>query len=690
MIIYTSSLDISGAALEDENLLPIFRSANPNLAVESISGLHQLKPQDTHAIGQNAGFRVLPYRMQDRYSRKRHSIQLKTIILENNILRATFLPDYGARLYSLYHKTQERELLFCNPVFQLANLAIRNAWFSGGIEWNVSQYGHSFSTCSPLFAAKLFDQVGTTREEFLRFYHFERCKELFWAMDFHLPKNSETLHLYVKITNPKDCPESMYWWTNIAITEEQSTRIFSEDARVLYMEPQLSRGFGQAELPNLPILSGGDASFPSQFQHSCEYFFQNDSKPESPWEAAIYDNGRFFFERSSSMLRYRKMFCWGTHRGGQRWKDFLSNSSAGNYIEIQSGLAPTQLHGLEIPPQTSWDFVQVFGAGNLDNLEDFYQENWSESSRNIKGKIEQIISTDEIQALYQQYKIQGELRPDAIIHSGEGWAALEVKKQGWAAPTSMIFPESSLNAAQSDWLHLLEKGFLAEPDDIAMPVPSWMSSSSWLPVLEASFNIEQGDHWYSRLHLGVFYYENFMHEKALAEWQKSLERKENPLAYRNLAYHHWKNENLEQVRHYYQAVFALKISNLDKAYTEEYLEVLLNMQRYAEVWEYYQQDQLKEQNHYKEDRLAVLVGRAAVELDHNGYVEELLSDGYPQLREGENLLMDIWYILEGKKEAAKNGCSYSEEWRAKVTKEKIPPMEIDFRMGAYKSFDKKF
>ncbi|MCZ7665985.1 MAG: DUF5107 domain-containing protein [Chloroflexi bacterium] len=43
----------------------------------------------------------------------------------------------------MLHKPSGRELLAKNPVFQPANLALRNAWFSGGIEWNIGAIGHS-------------------------------------------------------------------------------------------------------------------------------------------------------------------------------------------------------------------------------------------------------------------------------------------------------------------------------------------------------------------------------------------------------------------------------------------------------------------------------------------------------------------------------------------------------------------
>ena len=81
-------------------------------------------------------------------------------MLENEYLKATFLPEVGGRLISLFYKPLERELLHRNPVFQPANLAIRNAWFSGGIEWNIGQFGHTFTTCSPLFAGVIRGRAG--------------------------------------------------------------------------------------------------------------------------------------------------------------------------------------------------------------------------------------------------------------------------------------------------------------------------------------------------------------------------------------------------------------------------------------------------------------------------------------------------------------------------------------------------
>src|SRR5512133_83892 len=167
---------LPGARLEDENPLPFFRDPAVSRAVKTVEPFPAEKRE---LLGWETGFRVLPYRMQDQYTRQREPVTFQAAVLENEYLKATFLPEVGGRLVSLVYKPLDRELLHRNPVFQPANLAIRNAWFSGGIEWNIGQYGHTFSTCSPLFAVQI---QGPQGEPGLRVYEYERCKGLFWQI----------------------------------------------------------------------------------------------------------------------------------------------------------------------------------------------------------------------------------------------------------------------------------------------------------------------------------------------------------------------------------------------------------------------------------------------------------------------------------------------------------------------------
>ena len=98
---------------------------------------------------------LLPYLLQDRYDRTLVPRDHRVAVLENDRLRAEFLLDLGGRLRSLVDLASGRELLYANPAFQPANLALREAWFAGGVEWNIGIRGHTPLTCSPVFAARV-------------------------------------------------------------------------------------------------------------------------------------------------------------------------------------------------------------------------------------------------------------------------------------------------------------------------------------------------------------------------------------------------------------------------------------------------------------------------------------------------------------------------------------------------------
>ena len=78
------------------------------------------------------------------------------------------------------------------------NLALRNAWFSGGVEWNIGMIGHSPFTCEPLFTARLEAEDGTP---ILRMYEYERLRGVTYQMDFSLPEGSPLLLCRMRITN---------------------------------------------------------------------------------------------------------------------------------------------------------------------------------------------------------------------------------------------------------------------------------------------------------------------------------------------------------------------------------------------------------------------------------------------------------------------------------------------------------
>jgi len=672
MKVTLSTLYLEGTPVEGENPLPMFRNRNHH---SNVAENGTFTAEQREYLGYETGERYLPYRIQDRYTRDRKNIGLKAIILENDILKATFLPEYGGRLYSLKDKRTNREILYRNPVLQPANLSILNAWFSGGIEWNIGQIGHTFTTCSPLHAAAVKDEDGN---EFLRLYEYERCKNIYWHIDCHLPPGAEQLAVYVRIVNDRDQPVPMYWWTNIAVEETHDARIFSSTSKVIYMDTEV-KGFGLADLPHLPSAPQVDASYPMRIPFSNEYFFQTDAAHPSPWEAVAYEDGRLFYERSTSLLRYRKMFCWGNHQGGRRWCDFLAKPGEGNYIEVQGGLAPTQRHGIEMPANTVWDFTQMFGVTHVDAAQSL-ETPWLEANHYIQAHVDSVLSEDDVNRMHLKLQALAEKHPDRLLSKGSGWGALErVRREELGErgiPLGFHFEDITLDEPQYPWLALLKDGQLPDQDVHSIP-SSWMIQGDWFKLLQESIDRTDQPSWVSLLHYGVMLYEYGLEKEAVEAWEKSLRIAPSAWAYRNLAVVKTQQGDAAAALDFYEQAYALANRFPDRAFVEEYLNLFISSQAYQQAWDVYEALPV---GFAASDRIQIIMGAAALELDKHDFIEKLFNTEFAVIREGEVRIVDLWYQYHAKQLANARHTEVTPQILEEAMASFLPPMNIDFRL----------
>ncbi|HTG84906.1 MAG TPA: DUF5107 domain-containing protein, partial [Gemmatimonadales bacterium] len=97
----------------------------------------------------------LPYALLNGYRRDLRPQEIPAIKITNSSLEALVLPGLGGRLWSLRDLVADRDLVFTNQPLQLANFALTDAWFAGGIEWNLGSTGHSATTSRPVFAGSV-------------------------------------------------------------------------------------------------------------------------------------------------------------------------------------------------------------------------------------------------------------------------------------------------------------------------------------------------------------------------------------------------------------------------------------------------------------------------------------------------------------------------------------------------------
>ncbi|WP_205787243.1 DUF5107 domain-containing protein [Specibacter cremeus] len=418
---------------------------------------------------------IYPYALQDGYTRAVGATELTAVVLDNTYLRATFLPQLGGRLWRLTDKKTGKELLHTGDRIQFANLALRNAWFAGGIEFNIGTRGHSPTTCSPLHAGIVRTPDG---QDVLRMWEFDRLREVVFQLDAWLPDDSPVLFTAVRVRNPNRHTVPMYWWTNAAVPQTPGTRVIApaQEAYATDYDGSLAR-------VRPTSVAGVDATWPARNTRAADFFF--DLAPDQRrWEVAADDDGDGLALVSSPRLRGRKLFVWGESVGGRRWQEWLRGGPGSLYAEIQSGLAQTQFEHVPLPAGESWQWVEAYGNASLDPAP--AHGSWEAAVAHGAARIEELVSEAAVSAALDAAARWADLAPSQPVLAGSGWGALEARRRAraglpWIDQSGTPFAASTLGPEQAPWVDLLAGGFGS--GDRAFSAGSYVRGADWSALL---------------------------------------------------------------------------------------------------------------------------------------------------------------------------------------------------------------
>jgi hypothetical protein len=613
----------------------------------------------------------LPYAKMYGYGRELRPRRFRTAVLENDCLRATFLLELGGRLWSLVHKPTNTELLYVNPVFQPANLGTVEVWFSGGVEWNCGVRGHTPLTCSPMWAARV---TGDGGQPVLRLYEWERIRCLPYQMDFMLPDGSPWLLARMRVINPHDVETPMYWWSNIAVPELAGARVVvpaTENVRFSYT--------GEVSLRAVPVHEGRDESYPTQLQNAGDFFYRVNT-PERPWIASLQRDGRGLVQASTPRLRGRKLFRWGMSPGGRNWQAYLTSGGL-PYIEIQAGLAVTQAQCLPMPPRTDWEWLEAYGLMEADPAV-VHGDDWNAAVSEVNDRLDATCSAQHLAEVFEATAGLPHREPEELLHRGSGWGALERHRrtrsgEPAADPAGLRFDDTSLGEAQHPWKTLLESGAFPESDPTDVPV-SWMVQPAWRELLERA--IEKGSgHWAAWLHLGVMKWYAGDTSGAAAAWRTSMERTPSAWACRNLARLAADEQRWGEAAELFDRARAMQPGLLPLAV--EWGQTLLKAGQASRLLR--QLDDLPP-GVREARRMRLLEAQAALEAGDPSRADTILAEErlVDDIREGEVSLSDLWFGVQEKLIAAREGVAIDEAFRQRVRREIRPPRHLDFRMWA--------
>jgi len=655
---------ISAMDIGSENPLPRFRWMWERRIFKIADDVPE---EDRKYIGWETDDRCLPYRLQDDFGGRPADHALESIVLENDILKATFLPGLGGRLWSLFHKPDSRELLHQPSCIRVANIALRGAWFCGGVEWNVGQFGHGFLTSSPVFAARV---AGPNDEPILRLYEWDRAKCFPWQIDFHLPTGSSFLFAHMRVVNPHDAEIPMYWWTNIAVPETPRTRMLGPSDTVL-----TNGSDGSIDYAILPG-KGKDGTYPQNKGMANECFYRV-PKGSRPWVAAVEGDGKGMIHSATERLVGCKAFFWGMTPGGRHWQEFLNGDNRA-YIELQAGLARTQMEHVPMPSRTAWHWTEVFGPIECDPQK-VHTQTWSDAWHTVQAQLEQALPESRVHDLDERLNKISARSVEEVLFTGGGWGALERRRirqsgQEDRVPRELVFEPDSMGPEQEPWLALVQDGILPETHP-KEDIPAWMVQKEWLRLLEESVLSEAGDHWLTWLHIGNAYSEQLDLKKAEECWEQSLARRESAWALRNLALLAKHKERFEEAVDLLQRAWTFGPQVVSLAL--EYAQALQKAGRHDALHEFLAglSPEIREHEH-----AIIMMAQAALQVGDYEDAEALIDRDFSTVREGDNVISDIWFEAQAVRAAKKRGVALTSELRKEIRTTAEPPRHMDFRM----------
>ncbi|MFE4826616.1 DUF5107 domain-containing protein [Streptomyces sp. NPDC056672] len=501
-------LTLPAAPLGPENPLPALRTLDEAHTVDE-HARRKLPSDMARQIGYEPLRTPLPVRILDGYGRERRETDIDAIVIENDRLRATVLPGLGGRIHSLHHKPTGRELVYRNPVLQPACFALNGAWFSGGIEWNIGATGHTTLSCAPVHAALVPAPDGG---EMLRLWEWERLRDLPFQVDLWLPDGSDFLYAGARIRNPHERTAPVYWWSNIAVEEDEGTRVLApaESAWHFGYERRLR------EVP-VPVAEPGgtDHTYPTRAEFPADYFYEVPGGARK-WIASLDARGTGLVHTSTDTLRGRKLFLWGTGRGGRNWQRWLTEPGTPGYAEIQAGLARTQLEHIPLEAEGELSWLEAYGPLTADP-EAVHADDWDRARTEVTERLEAVLPRADVDAAYTAWLPYADAEPGERLAAGSGWGALEVLRAGYKLPGTP-FEESTLGEEQEPWVELLTTGMLPVPDTAVPPGPT-LVAPHWRDMLETAL-----DEPLTEYHLGVAQWHAGDLAQAVRSWERGLRR----------------------------------------------------------------------------------------------------------------------------------------------------------------------
>ena len=301
---------------------------------------------------------LYPYFRFDGSAEKPSPKRWKAVILENEKIRVTMLPEIGGKVWGAEEKETGRAFLYYNHAVKFRNIALRGPWCSGGIEFNFGITGHAPTSATPVDWCVRTNADGSASYFAAATEYINRTS---WQVEVCLHPGADHFVMRTTWFNGANLTCPYYHWMNAAVPLPSDTE-FVFPGRGYIGHPGDAHAWPRdAEGHDLSAYAenafGGNKSY---------HVINGDNRLFGAWwpEASLG-----FVHRNPVHDKYgRKIWLWALSREGGIWENLLTDTD-GQYAEVQSGRAFQQPR----PPCERTPFkIPSFAPGSTD----FFEETW--------------------------------------------------------------------------------------------------------------------------------------------------------------------------------------------------------------------------------------------------------------------------------------------------------------------------
>ncbi|GAX03963.1 tetratricopeptide repeat protein [Secundilactobacillus pentosiphilus] len=285
-------------------------------------------------VYQGSSGKVYPFPVTEKIHENKVDQKYRAIILENQYLQVTFLPELGGRIYRALDKTNNYDFVYYNHVIKPALVGLTGSWISGGIEFNWPQH-HRPDTFLPV-ETKIEEHDGAKT---LWISDIDKMYGTKILVGFTMFADKAYLKLDEHFSNPTDLPQTFLWWANPAVPVNDNTQsIFPPDVNAVF-------DHGKRAVSTFPIATG--EYYKIDYSAGVDISrYKNVPVPTSYMAAhSEYDFlGNYDHQKKAGLLHVadhhtspgKKQWTWGNADFGQSWDNQLTDND-GPYIELMVG-----------------------------------------------------------------------------------------------------------------------------------------------------------------------------------------------------------------------------------------------------------------------------------------------------------------------------------------------------------------